>query len=98
MLLGTCRSYGSPSSHTQCMFFALAMYAGLQLMSTKGRDPDAGSAVLDDDSVRRRLKLRRAVGLVIGAVETVCLAAASAAVAWSRVYLTYHSVDQVREV
>jgi dolichyldiphosphatase len=73
-LLGTCGSHGMPSSHSQCMFFALALYGSLYA---------------------RHARIRTAFSAFIGAAEVLAVAAGAVVVAYARVHLHYHSIDQV---
>mmetsp|Transcript_38488 Transcript_38488/g.85702 ORF Transcript_38488/g.85702 Transcript_38488/m.85702 type:complete len:246 (+) Transcript_38488:1627-2364(+) len=72
--LDLCNSHGMPSSHTQCMFFALSLQSAILLRHFSSKS-----------------NFSRAVDIL----ELLGLSAASAAVACSRVYLGYHSVQQV---
>jgi dolichyldiphosphatase len=84
--LGLCHSHGMPSSHTQMMFFVLALSACLALYRRRWLRPEPPA-----------LKATRAKQLAqaaLAAAELLALAALAAAVAASRVYLGYHSPDQ----
>ena len=108
-LLETCDSFGSPSSHTQCMCVALALLllARRQRLPAPIRVPRSAAAATHRAAPASASKQRpgaaatAAAGswslndLVEGA-EIVCMAAAAALVAYSRVYLKYHSLEQVR--
>lgn len=84
--LNLCHSHGMPSSHTQMMFFIFSLSTLLACYRRgwmKPSVPQKGS------------KVKQTVQMLVSLVEFAALAAASAAVAVSRVYLGYHSVDQV---
>ena len=82
MQLGTCDSYGWPSSHTQCMFFFLGLHLYQTIrnrLSTQGKKwPKLGW--LDS---------------LISLLESTVLLLASLTVGYSRYYLTYHTREQV---
>lgn len=73
--LNVCDSYGMPSSHTQCAFFAIGLHAILAARCWASKS--AGTKLLE-------------------AAEVVGLSLMAPMVAASRVYLGYHSLDQVR--
>ncbi|GAX81202.1 hypothetical protein CEUSTIGMA_g8634.t1 [Chlamydomonas eustigma] len=93
--LGTCSSYGSPSSHAQCMFFALAMYAALPLLQHHYPVNTQSPITQDYADAWFAKGSKRVFERVLHAVEMGGLALAAAAVGTSRVYLKYHSLDQV---
>ncbi len=72
--LDLCDSFGMPSSHTQCIAFALTLH--LMLFARN----------LGTKSLGTRL---------VEGCEVLALAVATLLTATSRVYLGYHSVDQV---
>jgi membrane-associated phospholipid phosphatase len=83
------------------MFFALAMYAALPLLQRPNnlRQPskmDASTAAPRAfDTMVPEGRRREVIERLIYMTELVGLALAAAAVGVSRVYLQYHSLDQV---
>ena len=92
--LGTCGEFGLPSTHASFMAYVAAA-AALELFAA------AADADDDDDGPRRKRRApghgprRRKPPPAARWVVSGGLAALAAAVAWSRVYLGYHSAEQV---
>ena len=84
--LEICSSYGFPSSHTQCMFFAFAL--NMCINASKHAQDSRGKQL---GSAFRMSAFDRAWATV----ELLALACGAVAVGYSRVYLGYHSMEQV---
>ncbi len=80
-LLGKCHKYGMPSSHAQVMSYAFTTALLMHLHRRRNRKNVKNSAPSRSE--------------VIELIELVLLAALGALVGIARVYLGYHSADQV---
>ena len=78
-MLGKCHKYGMPSSHAQVMSFALSIALYMHLHRRKNR------------KTRNEAPLSK----IMEVLELLLLAAVTANVGYARVYLGYHSWEQV---
>ncbi len=85
--LQLCHSHGMPSSHTQMMAFVLALSACLALYRRRWLKPEL--------TALKATRAKEAARAALAGAELLALAGATAVVAASRVYLGYHSPDQV---
>jgi membrane-associated phospholipid phosphatase len=85
--LNLCHSHGMPSSHTQMMAFLLALSACLALYRRRRLKPEL--------TALKATPAKELARSLLAAAELLALAGATVVVGASRVYLGYHSPDQV---